>query len=115
LCIVGSFNHAIFKHQHIHLCAQKAISASAGEFTIGSFSLKEVLSRIGKPVFFPECFNKRIIAGGYLLIHCLQATGAVSWVTAGIAACFSGFMGKYLFHKRHFIRLLNIRRCIPLK
>jgi len=67
----------IAEDQRIHLRTQEAIDRFFGRQTIGSLSLKEVLSTTGTPVRSRESGNERVIARIGLARDALQPTRAI--------------------------------------
>lgn len=86
---------------------RKQSRACSGVFTMGSFSLKEVLSRMGTP-FCHKTGGSGRDNEGCLPGNGLQTASAVYVYDCRYGSAFFSANGKYFFHEGHLICLCKI-------
>ena len=85
------------------LVLKKHSSACSGEFTMGSFSLNDVLSSMGYAGFFSKGFNQLIIPRRCVPVHRLQPAGPVHMCDSRNQGLLFLADRKYFFHKGHVV------------
>ena len=90
------------------LVRRKQSIACAGVLTIGSFSLNEVLIRIGTPVSSPKRFSRLQYSGLTSRSTVCRRPVPSSWVTAGIRSRWCGLDLVGLHHERRRIVGLEV-------